>query len=171
MKHHWKKKGLAAAAAALLLTVGITALAAAGTSENPLVTLSYLTDTFTNAVLSQTNTEIASAQATCERNLDAKISALQTGSGSAGTGAFSVVSLKQGQVLTGSVGCEVMLRIGTAVCVSDGATGLIDTTTGGTLSGGSGLEQNHLYLVSINTRGVQAATAGKVLVRGPYTLS
>lgn len=41
-----KKKILALLLAAVILTGGISALAAAGTSDNPLVTLSYLTDTF-----------------------------------------------------------------------------------------------------------------------------
>lgn len=41
-----KKKILALLLAAVILTGKISALAAAGTSDNPLVTLSYLTDTF-----------------------------------------------------------------------------------------------------------------------------
>ena len=41
---------------------------------------------------------------------------------------FSVVTLSQGQTLVGDVGCEVMLRIGTAVCGTSDSVGLIDTT-------------------------------------------
>ena len=50
-----KKKILALLLAAVILTGGISALAAAGTSDNPLVTLSYLTDTFKKSILAQTN--------------------------------------------------------------------------------------------------------------------
>lgn len=172
MKHTWKKKGIAAVLAALLLTVGVTALAAAGTSDNPLVTLSYLTGTFTDTVLSKTQSAIASAQSTYESKLDDKISAFQGASGGGTNSAFTVVSLSKGQVLTGGVGCEVMLRVGDAVCLSDSAPGLIDTTSGGTLESGGSLVKNHLYIITIEQRGVRAtAVSVKVLARGPYTIS
>jgi len=172
MKHTWKKKGIAAVLAALLLTAGLTALAAAGTSDNPLVTLSYLTGTFTDTVLSKTQSAIASAQSTYESKLDDKISALQGSSGGGTSSAFTVVSLSKDQVLTGSVGCEVMLRVGTAVCISDSTPGLIDTTTGGTLESSGSLVKNHLYMITMNQRGVKATAASvKILARGPYTIS
>ena len=34
--------------------------------------------------------------------------------------------------LVGDIGCEVMLRVGSAACVSPSTPGLIDETTGGT---------------------------------------
>ena len=93
----------------------------------------------------------------------------QAGTGSSSV--FSVVTLSSGQTLVGDVGCEVMLRIGSATCGSDGSTGLIDVTDGSTLSDGENLVTNHLYMVTISTRSV-TATAGttKLLVRGPYTI-
>lgn len=64
-----------------------------------------------------------------------------------------------------------MLRVGTAVCVSDSAPGLIDTTEGTTLNHGGALQANHLYMVTIATRGVTAtADVVKVLARGSYTI-
>ena len=47
---------------------------------------------------------------------------------------FQVVTLSSGQTLTGDIGCEVMLRVGTATCVSPSTPGLIDETTAGTLN-------------------------------------
>ena len=93
----------------------------------------------------------------------------QAGTGSSSV--FSVVTLSSGQTLVGDVGCEIMLRIGSATCGSDGSTGLIDVTDGSTLSDGENLVTNHLYMVTISTRSV-TATAGttKLLVRGPYTI-
>ena len=93
----------------------------------------------------------------------------QAGTGSSSV--FSVVTLSSGQTLVGDVGCEIMLRIGSATCGSDGSTGLIDVTDGSTLSDGENLVTTHLYMVTISTRSV-TATAGttKLLVRGPYTI-
>ena len=82
------------------------------------------------------------------------------------------MALSSGQTLTGSVGCEVLLRVGTATCVASSAPGLIDETTGSTLAGGSALVQNHLYMMTIENRGVKATAATtKLLVRGTYTIA
>ena len=83
-----------------------------------------------------------------------------------------MVTLYDGQTLTGGVGCEVMLRIGSAVCVSPSSPGLIDETTAATLAGGASLAQNHLYMMTVEGRGVQATAATtKLLGRGSYTVS
>ena len=65
-----------------------------------------------------------------------------------------------------------MLRVGSAVCVSPSAPGLIDETTASTLNNGGALVQNHLYMMTIEDRGVRA-TAGttKVLARGSYSVA
>ena len=119
-----------------------------------LVTLSYLNETFLNSVM---------------RRVDEKIAA--QGGGTQGGDTFTVVSMASGQTLTGGIGCEMMLRVGSAVCVSPSAPGLIDETTAGTLNGGGGLEKNHLYMMTIEGRGVKATSAdAKLLVRGSYTI-
>jgi len=85
---------------------------------------------------------------------------------------FVVVTLTKGQVLTGGIGCEVMLRIGTASCVSPSSPGLIDETAAKTLNDGGALVQNHLYMMTIEGRGVKAtADTTKLLVRGAYTIA
>ena len=87
------------------------------------------------------------------------------------TSNFKVVTMTKGQVLTGSIGCEVMLRVGTATCVSNEAPGLIDCTDASILNNGKELVKNHLYMVTIETRGVKAtANTVKVLVRGDYVV-
>ena len=83
-----------------------------------------------------------------------------------------MVTLSNGQTLTGQIGCEVMLRVGSAVCVSSSAPGLIDETAASTLNNGGGLVQNHLYMMTIENRGVKATAATtKLLVRGSYTIA
>lgn len=172
-----KFKFLAAAVAvAAVVTFGAAALAAAGDSNDPLVTLSYLTNVFTPQVETKVNEAVAANEAALKSELDAAIEEwdkLVSGQSAQGgsSSAFTVVTLSKGQQLVGSVGCEVMLRVGTAVCVSDSAPGLIDCTKGATLNNGSALVKNHLYMVTIETRAVKAtADTVKVLARGNYTI-
>lgn len=86
------------------------------------------------------------------------------------TASFTLVKLSAGQVLRCSVGTEVLLRLGSAVCVSSGTPGLIDTTSAKNLPGGSALSKNHLYLCTVNGRGVSAPSGATVLVRGGYSI-
>ena len=149
---------LALLCAMALMTVSLAG--GAGTDKDPLVTLSYLNETFKKEILQQVDQQIA------ER--DRKLAA--QGAGAAST--FAVVDLAKGQTLTGAVGTEVMLRVGSALCVSPSAPGLIDETDGKTLNGGGGLVQNHLYMMTIEGRGVQASSdTVKLLVRGSYTIA
>ena len=43
-------------------------------------------------------------------------------------------------------------------------------TSGGTLANGGALTANHLYLATIEGRGVSASTAVTLMVRGNYTI-
>ena len=135
-KNRWYLRLLALLVLCGALNVTITAAAEAGSSDDPLVTLSYLNETFMDSIMER------------------------------------VVTLTSGQVLTGDIGCEVLLRVGTAVCVSPSSPGLIDETAATALNNGSALVQNHLYMMTIEGRGVRA-TAGttKLLVRGSYTVA
>lgn len=157
------------------ITFGAAALAAAGDSTDPLVTLSYLNNVFAPTVTAKVDEAVAANETALKNDLDEAIqkweSQLQTqGGGSSST--FTVVTLTKGQKLVGSVGCEVMLRVGTATCLASGSPGLIDCTAGTTLSAGSALTQNHLYMVTVDTRTISAtADTVKLLVRGSYTIS
>ncbi len=172
-----KKWKIAAAAACLcfLCTVAYAANAgSAGSSADPLITLSYLNGTFAKQVQTMVDESVAARKTEMEQALDKLIAGGGSQSGTtAGSGSvFAVVTLSQGQTLVGDVGCEVMLRIGAAVCGSADSVGLIDTTGGVNLPGGGALVTNHLYMVTISTRSVTAASdTVKLLVRGPYTIS
>ena len=141
MKKKWIL-GLVCVLTAALLGVTGDVAANVGSREDPLVTYSYLNDTFKNEVLAEAN------------------------------GGFVLVTMSSGQTLKGEVGTEVMLRVGTAVCTASSTPGLIDTTSAGTLNNGAALEKNHLYMMTIEDRGVKAtASTVKVLVRGSYTVA
>lgn len=148
---------LLALSAGLMTTVSLAA--EAGSSGDPLVTLSYLNDTFFNSIMQRVDQKIAERTG-------------QAVSGGTSSASFAVVTLNEGQTLTGGIGCEVMLRVGSAVCVAPSDPGLIDETTASTLANGASLAQNHLYMMTIEGRGVRAAAATtKVLARGSYTVA
>ncbi|SMC45556.1 hypothetical protein [Papillibacter cinnamivorans] len=180
-----KKWPLKAAAAVLVVATlaGFGVLAAeSGSQTDPLITLSYLTDTLTPGILQQTDAKITSnntllTSALTEQinaftqQMDTKIAAVQTGGQTPGTSStYAVVSLNSGQTLTGTIGTEIMLRVGTAACVASSSPGLIDMTDGSTLNNGASLVKNHLYMATIENRGIKATAAVKVLVRGTYTV-
>ncbi|MEG1917344.1 MAG: hypothetical protein RR092_01710, partial [Oscillospiraceae bacterium] len=120
---------------ALALVLNVTLSLAA--DPDPLVTLSYLNTTYLPSILTKVDEKIAAQSATPTAAAN-----------------FTVVSLQKGQTLRGDLGCEVLLRVGTAVCVADSAPGLVDSTDGGSLQNGGGLVKNHLYLMTIENRGV-----------------
>ena len=164
------KRKIALILTAVLLGLAVclpAAAAGAGTADDPLVTLSYLNETFLAAVQKRIDEAVASRNASLTAYIDGKL-----GGGSAGTASsFAVVTIPAGKTLVGDIGCEVMLRVGGATCVSPSTPGLIDETTGGTLENGKALVKNHLYMMTIEGRGVKAGSGTvKVLVRGSYTI-
>ena len=150
----------------LLVLAGMTAIAytasgGAGSQSDPLVTLSYLTETFTEQIMEKVDGLIDG------RN--AKLASELGGGVSGSSSAYTAVTLDAGQTLTGEAGCEVLLRTGAATCVASSAPGLADATTGGSINNGAALQQNHLYLMT-ESRGVFSAAGATLLVRGGYTV-
>ena len=182
-KNHWliRLAGLLLLSYTLLV-VSVMAAGTVGSESDPLVTLSYLNDTFKADLLKALDEKIAardkelsdklSAQVKADTEKLAQTTGVSVGAGGAASDTFSVVTLSKGQTLTGEIGCEVMLRVGTATCVAGSSPGLIDETTAGTLNSGKALAQNHLYMMTIADRGVKAsADTVRLLVRGGYTIS
>ncbi|MBQ9985881.1 MAG: hypothetical protein IJP38_06190 [Oscillospiraceae bacterium] len=202
----WKAITSAVLLAALVVAGALAIAAEYGTSEDPLVSLSYINNVLAPQISEKVDEIIAEKTGALESEIDSKINSIsgeiddklseytskstdeivtdafvesvankvaekigstQTSSSST----FALVKLNAGQTLTAKVGCEILLRIGTATCVSSGTPGLIDMTTGGDLAGGKSLEKNHLYLCTVDGRGVKATSNITVLVRGPYSIS
>ena len=148
-----------------LLSMTVTVASGVGTNNDPLVTLSYVKETFTKDILKQVDEKIA------ERNSQIAKQVGQSGGGEQNAAEFAVVTLSNGQTLVGDIGCEVLLRVGTAVCVSPSAPGLIDESSASVLNNSGALAQNHLYMMTIEGRGVKAtASTTKLMVRGSYTI-
>lgn len=178
-KYSWRMRAAGILLLSVCLGTSITALAAdAGSEDDPLVTLSYLNGTFLNQILEQIDQKIAAQNyqntnssgfqpQPSDDNVDN-----QDYQNHQDAGAFAVVTLSDKQVLTGKIGCEVMLRIGSATCVSDSTPGLIDETSGSVLENSNALVRNHLYMMTIDGRGIRATTETvKLMVRGGYQIS
>ena len=158
-----------AAAALVCISLAGVALAAGqqGTQADPLVTKSYVEQVVIPNILTQVDAKLAQREqslrsqltAEVERYLGAGGDRLPGGSGGEGTsaGAYRVVTLQAGQTVTGAAACEFLL--------------LVDMTAGTTLASGGALVENHLYLATIEGRGVRASTAATLMVRGSYTVS
>ncbi|MDE7220790.1 MAG: hypothetical protein K2O45_14435 [Oscillospiraceae bacterium] len=148
----------------LLALAGLTAIAStaaggAGSQDDPLVTLSYLTETFTGQVMDKVDGLIAARNAQLAEELG--------GGGAAAS--YTAVTLSAGQTLTGKAGCEVLLRSGGARCTASSTPGLVDATSGGVVNGGASLQRNHLYLMT-DERGVASSDGAVLLVRGSFTI-
>ena len=170
-----------------LTLVGVAVAAGQqGSQSDPLVTLSYLNQQVTPAILAQVDSQLTARQSELEGKLAAvkdsyvkEVEAKLNGSGgtssggqtASGSASYQVVTLSAGQTLTGGAACEFLLRTGTATCVSDSSPGLVDMTDGTTLASGGALKANHLYLGTIEGRGVKASTAVTIMVRGSYTIT
>ena len=176
-----KRKQWAILAAALALTMlcGGAALAAGGDETDPLVTLSYLEQIFLPKVTQQAETQAAAKQGELEASLDGKIDSYRTEmeknigdtAVEEGSASFELVTIKKGQKLLPAIGCEMLLRVGTATVDCGTNPALIDISTGGTLNKGSSLTKNHLYMATIADRSlVPTADTVKLLVRGGYTV-
>ena len=164
------KKKLRTALCAVLAAAGLTAFGAlaaggAGSQSDPLVTLSYLTDTFTGQMMDKVDAAIAQRSAKLLEELGGSVTAPSSGEAAA----FTAVTLTAGQTLYGEAGCEVLLRSGEAACAPSASPGLVDATTGGSLEGGASLQANHLYLMT-DSRGVTSAAGAVLLVRGVYLI-
>lgn len=176
-KSRWIPR-LAAGALVTMTMLGV-ALAAAqqGSQSDPLVTLSYLTGKLTPEIMAQVDAKVAAREKALTDQLNAAISAYsksmedKLSSADGGTSsAFAVVDLAAGQKLHAGVGCEIMLRVGSAACFATSSPALIDMTDGTPTWDGNALVQNHLYMATIEGRGVVAKDAVKLLVRGSYTI-
>ncbi|MBE6908467.1 MAG: hypothetical protein E7474_02515 [Ruminococcaceae bacterium] len=185
-KNHWiaRLAGLLLVSYTLLV-VSVAATGGAGSEGDPLVSLSYLNDTFLAQLLLKVDEKLDVRDQELADKFDAQVrqdtqrlneqfggaAAPSSGGTSTAADTFSVVTMSNGQTLYGDIGCEVMLRVGTASCVTPSSPGLIDETDASILGNGSALVKNHLYMMTIDERGVKAtAETTKLLVRGGYTI-
>ena len=175
-KGTWKIRLAAFCLAGTCLAAGAVALAA-GDQSDPLVTLSYLTGKVTPEIMTQVDAKLSAREKALTDQLNAAINAYSktmedklAAGGGGKSAAFAVVDLAPGQKLYAGMGCELMLRVGTVSCFASTSPALINMTDGSHIWDGNALKQNHLYMATIEGRGVVAKDTVKLLVRGSYTI-
>lgn len=149
----WQLVVIIAVVAALAAGVGAYAATNYGTQSDPLISLSYLTDTLEPAIRGELDKSIDAAMDSLEDKFQQELSSA--------TGSFRVVTLGGGKTLTVGEGCEILLRSG-SVTASGSFT---DVTGGSTLTSGAPLTENHLYMSS-SSGTLTAASDATLLVRG-----
>ena len=149
-------------ALAILLAVGVTVYAAAnyGSREDPLITKSYLDSV---------------VQPELEKELEIRLeAALSEAEFNNAGGDFVLLTLQNGQRVTGEVGTELLPRFGSvrAYAYDSADVALVDTTDAAAVMNGSTLSANHLYMITIKGNGFTAAADNtKVLIAGEYTVN
>lgn len=167
---------LAGALALTILGVGVAA-AANGDQSDPLVTLSYLEKTAIPQVVEEVEKKTQTRQQELEKKFTDQIAQYKSevaslaSAGNSGSASYTLVTLASGQTMYLDVGCELMLRVGTARVNSATSPALIDIATGGSINNGTDLTKNHLYMATIADRTITPTAATvKLLVRGGYTV-
>ena len=182
MKKKTLRTGVCAALVCLVLAAFVAIAGEVGSQGDPLVTLSYLNETFLTQIMDSVDEKLAERSEQLLEKIMEQISSakrdilIELGSsyGDENGGmavSFTAVTLAPGQTLYGGAGCEVLLRSGSAVCISDGKSvpGLVDTTDGTSINHGVQLVPNHLYMMT-DQRGVMAQEEVVLLVRGEYII-
>lgn len=183
MKKHKLRTAACVMLVGTVLAAYVAIAAEVGSEGDPLVTLSYLNETFLSQILEDVDEKLTVRNELLTAELEEEIDRTKReilmelgssyGDETGGVAvSFAAVTLSPGQTLYGAAGCEVLLRSGSAICISEGMSvpGLVDTTDGTTINHGAALVENHLYLMT-EQRGVQAADETVVLVRGEYTIA
>ena len=171
MDKRWTVRLGALALSAALLGTG-AALATGGDQTDPLVTLSYLNQTAIPQIVKQVEEKTTLKQKELQEAFTAQINQYQqhpSQGGTASGASYTLVSLSSGQTMSLGVGCEVLLRVGSASVQADSSPALIDLSSGATVNAGAALTKNHLYMATIEGRTLTASAPDvKLLVRGSY---
>lgn len=174
--------------AIVCVALAVSAFAASyDSSEDPLISLSYLTETFRPSIEKDYKERIAAL----EEQIASLQSALSNGSASVSSGSseengesgeadaaivpqgYEVIELKYGDCLFAASACDIMLRAGSAFCIAPDATqGISDYTAGEEILNGEFLTKNHMCLIPRGDgRGIMAtAQSVYIIVRGEYTI-
>lgn len=158
MRKRLEMLGICVVVALLFTGVGAYAASNYGTKSDPLITMSYLTETLQPTMESEFDYKVTNAMTQLENQFESEL-----------TGEFAVVSVASGKTMSCNAGCEVLFRSGSASVV--GSSGMIDTTEGTTVTSGKSMTANHLYMSPASGSGFTASNAVTVLVRGTYTIS
>ncbi|MBQ7313252.1 MAG: hypothetical protein IJW81_06680 [Clostridia bacterium] len=173
-----KKLTVPAIVIAAAAAFGVTTAAAYDSSEDPLISLSYLTKIFKTELLEELNETIEAEIAERMQNLD--MSQYQPPKEEpkeepvpAVSSTYEVIELSWGDALYAASACDIMLRSVQAYCIEpDASQGIADYTAGTEIYNYEYLTNNHMCLIPRGDgRGIMAdAQSVFVMVRGEYTI-
>ena len=171
------KRPIALLASLLAVTVLATAaMAAGGDSSDPLISLNYLQTAFTTKATSSIDAALdksdQAAYAKAEAALRSTIAAAEANVGAQRADVFTESRLKQGDILSGTTGLQVIVLAGSVnVQFSSGA--VVDVTTGSEVKSGAALAENHRYLVAEDTTALFTVTGKTAVVNycGFYSIA
>ncbi len=151
--------------------VGFAALASgagstAGTSSDPLVTLSYVDEIFRESLLSEVQKMISDSSANDAQRLNQMLAGFiaampRSTAVSSAQSSYESVSLQVGQTWTFAEGQQFLLLSGSAVLTSNR---LVDVTDGKSIASGAALAEDHFYTVPAEAT-VRAETELSILVK------
>ena len=145
----------------LLAALLIWATAAGGDVSDPLVSLSYLTGTFTDQVTARVDSLLDESDRTLSEQ--AEDLPAQSGTANESTTMWTERRLKERDVLSGSTGLSVLVLAGGAeVRYPSGA--VVDVSAGTVVPSGSALTANHRYLVAEDARADFTVTSQTAVV-------
>ena len=151
-----KTKHLISAFLCCVFGMFTVALAEPGTSDDPLISKSYIEN--------QLMPEI-------RRYVESRLAELSGGGNGTSGASFEVVEVKQGSEVICSAGTELILRMGKAGVIATEKGGVADTTGGYDLANGEAMPSNHLLIVPVSDgRGVRADTDIILMIKGGYSI-
>ena len=171
-----KKSRILLTALLAVLALSGAVLAAGGDSGDPLISLDYLQSIFLPKADAQIDSRLdaadSAAYSAAEEGWRATLAAAEANAGAQRADVFTEAQLKQGDLLTGPTGLQVVVLAG-SVSVQFSSGTVIDVTSGSEVKSGAVLTANHRCLVAEDTTAC-FSTAGKTAVLrycGPYVLS
>jgi len=178
-----KKTVIVASVAAVAAVLGITVAAAYDSSEDPLISLSYLTNIFKKEVIDEVDQRLDEQNKDIEElvmyymdqymsETDNETTPPEQTSPTASV-IYEVVELKKGDALYAVTPCDIMLRAGSATVIApDPTQGISDYTDGEELYHNFGLIKDNMCLIPRGDgRGVLATSESVFLmVRGDFTV-
>ena len=164
----------------LLIFAGILFLgavsAAGGDAGDPLISLSFLKNTFSSGIDRSVDGALEQSDQTLLNDANTQwnkiLAVAEANAGSEHTAVFQENRLKQNDILSGPTGLQVIVLAG-SVKTEFSSGSVVDVTAGAEISSGSTLSLNHRYLVAENTTALFTAASKTAVVDycGTYFLS
>jgi hypothetical protein len=156
-----KRKIIISSVAATLMLSSIIIAATPGSSNDPLITLSYFEQKIDDL---KEELEKLIKKSPNEDQEDTKAPEIDTS-----TFIFKIENLKAGSTLKCGEGAEFIIRTGEMKAIASASGGLSDVTSGENIDGDKIVPKNHHIVVPRGDgRGLQAVTGGAIMIKGNY---